>query len=221
MILGLHIRDTLNAGDRWSSPLDYFQFPDSVAADMRSPPDCQPDLVIYGGGSITASSDFKRWTCKTVAWGVGHTVRNRPWEYAMREEHERASALCDLYFIRDLMMPFDVVPCASCMHPVFDEVHEPKHKVVRYSAARRIDVSNVSDPHMTNEDGDITEAVRFLGSAETVITSSYHGAYWAGLLGRKVKTVPWGSKFFYLPLGNLEQCREANRQAYREVMDGR
>jgi hypothetical protein len=136
----------------------------------------------------------------------------------MRSEHERASALCDLYFTRDLMMGFDVVPCASCMHPVFDEEHVPTRKVVRYSAARRVDVSNGEDPHMTNEDGDIETAVRFLGSAEKVITSSYHGAFWAELLGREVEMVPWGSKFFYLPLSNLEQCREANRSTYKKVM---
>ncbi len=218
--LGLHIRNTKNAGDAASCPLDYFEFPDAVVADMRTAPGCEPDLVIYGGGSITASPDFHSWKCPVIAWGVGHHVRAEPWADAMRTEHERASGLCAKYFPRDDVDGFEVVPCASCMHPIFDERIEPRHAVVCYSAARRVNVARGKLPHMTNEDGDIEDAVRFLASGKTVITSSYHGAYWARLLGRKVEIVPWGSKFFYLPSLSLEQCRDANRKAYLAVMNG-
>ena len=220
MILGLHIRDSKNAGDRWSSPLDYFDFPDheTVLGDMRTPPDCVPDLVIYGGGSITASPDFHEWPCPVVAWGVGHHVRKEPWHEAMRAEHKRAAALCVKYFPRDNVGE-TWTPCASCMHPVFDEAIEPVHPTVRYSAARRIDVSNGIDPHMTNEDGSIEDAVRFLASGKVVVTSSYHGAYWAGLMGREVHVVPWGSKFDYLPKLSLAECRAANRRAHESVTE--
>jgi hypothetical protein len=219
-ILGLHIRNSLNAGDRWSSPLEYFAFPGHGVSigDMRDLTDWS-EAVIYGGGSITASPDFRRYGV-TVAWGVGHHVRQAPWHDAMIAEHERAAELCDLYFPRDCVRGFEDrwTPCASCMHPVFDEAHKPAHAVVRYSAARRIDVSNGIDPHMTNESGMIEEAVRFLASGEKVITSSYHGAYWAGLLGREVEVVPWGSKFEYVPQIGLEECREKNRSAHRQVL---
>lgn len=227
MILGLHIRNSPNAGDRWSSPIDYFDFPghETMGDDMRplyAMIESYPawDAVIYGGGSITASPDFRRWPCPTIAWGVGHHVRERPWDEAMAAEHCRAAALCDLYFPRDCVPGFEDrwTPCASCMHSVFDECHIPQHKVVRYSAARRIDVSGDGDQHMTNEDGSIEDAVRFLGSGETVITSSYHGAFWAHLLGRRVQTVTWGSKFDYVPQLTLAECRAANRAAYKRVM---
>jgi hypothetical protein len=219
MILGLHIRDTKNSGDRASCPLDYFPFQGHslLAADMRNPPAVKPDMVIYGGGSITASPDFHAWDCPVIAWGVGHHVRKEPWHDAMWREHHRAASICQMYFSRDLVDGIEHVPCVSCMHPVFDEDVKPVHRAVRYSAARRLDVSNGVDPHMTNEDADIEATVRFLASGETVITSSYHGAYWAGLLGRKVEIVPWGSKFDYLPKLTLEQCREANRNAYRKI----
>jgi len=221
-ILGLHIRDSLNAGDRYSCPLEYFAFPghEIILGDMRAPPSCAPDVVVYGGGSITASPAFRRWPgAITIAWGVGHHVRSEPWDDAMHAEHGRAAYLCDLYFPRDAVRGFQVVPDASCLHPVFDEIIEPRHAVVCYSAARRIDVSNGSDPHMTNEDGSVEDAVRFLGSGRKIVTSSYHGVYWAWLLGRSVKMVAWGSKFFYLPSLNLSQCREANRSAYARVVE--
>lgn len=222
-ILGLHIRETKNAGDRWSSPLDYLPFPGSetIVGDMRSPPDCKPDVVIYGGGSITASPDFHAWLgAKVIAWGVGHHIRRQPWDEAMRTEHVRAAGFCDLYFPRDPIEGFECVSCASCLHPIFDEVMpRPLHKVVRYSAARRVNVeAPAAAPHMSNEYGSIEEAVRFLASGETVITSSYHGAYWAGLLGRKVEIVPWGSKFHYLPKMNLAACRAANYAAHAKVL---
>lgn len=211
MILGLHIRDTKNVGDRWSSPLDYFDF--GTAADLRNPPDCKPDVVIYGGGSI--ATNLKAWPV-TIGWGIGHTVRERPWEDEMLLEHRKAASLCDLYFPRDELPGFDVVPCASCLHPAFDVELEPRCKEVRYSAARRVSVDN-GLPHMTNESGTIEEAIAFLASGERVVTSSYHGAYWAGLLGRQVEIVSWGSKFHYLPKMNLSECREANRKAYEKV----
>lgn len=139
----------------------------------------------------------------------------------MLSEHARAAALCDLYFARDWMPELSRrVPCASCMHPAFDEVLDakPQHDVVRYSAARRVEVQAPSDaPHMTNEDGTIEEAIAFLASGRKVITSSYHGAYWAQLLGRDVETVSWGSKFDYLPGLKLSEARTLQRYAYELV----
>jgi exopolysaccharide biosynthesis predicted pyruvyltransferase EpsI len=76
------------------------------------------------------------------------------------------------------------------------------------------------------------DVIAFLGSAETVVTNSYHGAYWATLLGRRVVVVdPFSTKFFFLkhrPViaalqdytkaisrtriypESLSECREAN-----------
>jgi hypothetical protein len=223
-ILGLHIRNTRNVGDLGSSPLNYFKFRghDVRIADMRTPPeDFKPSLVIYGGGSITSSEHFKRWPCPTVAWGVGHTVKRRPWDEAMEQEHVRASALCDLYFPRDRVPGFESrwAPCPSCMHPAFDDRVLPEHELVKYSAARRVDCSMGPEPHMWNTQGTIEDAIRFLASGKSIIASSYHGAYWGRLLRRKVHVIAWGSKFEYLPDMHLEQCRAANRRAYKTIMD--
>lgn len=223
-ILGLHIRDTKNVGDRWSSPLDYLAFEghEVTIGDMRSPPDVTPDLVIYGGGTIIASPEFRPGHAGqlTVAWGVGHHVRQRPWDGEMEARHELAAQLCHLYFPRDTGTHGELVPCASCMNPVFDNPPPaPVHDVVRYSAARRVMVDEPADtPHMTNEDGTIEEAVAFLASGRTVVTSSYHGAYWARLLRREVRLVPWGSKFSYLPTLSLAEARAANRNAHAAVL---
>lgn len=221
-ILGLHVRNTFNCGDRYSSPLEYFDFPghEVEIADLYNPPDYKPDVVIYGGGSIVAAPEFKRWKGSLqVAWGVGHHERDKPWEEKMIAAHKEAAKKCDLYFPRDPIKGFPTVPCASCMHPVFDKPVPQKDGIVRYSAARRIRVEGPANtPHMSNEDGSIEEAVDFLASGSRIITSSYHGAYWARLLGKKARVEAWGSKFEYLPRLSLAECRDANRRAYREVL---
>ena len=51
---------------------------------------------------------------------------------------------------------------------------------------------------MTNEHADMETILDFLGSGETILTSSFHGAYWGTLLGRKVLAFPFSSKFFTL-----------------------
>jgi hypothetical protein len=218
-ILALHVRETKNLGDLWSCPLHYFKFSgfDVVFADVRNPPlDMRPDVVIYGGGSITTC--LSMWDCPTIAWGVGHTERQRPWGEKMIAEHLRATALCKVYMPRDWMPGLErCVPCASCMHPAFDQALDikPEHDVIRYSAARRVEVKEPADtPHRTNEDGSIEEALRFIASGRKVVTSSYHGAYWARLLGREVEVVSWGSKFDYVPELRLSEARTIQRYAY-------
>ena len=82
--------------------------------------------------------------------------------------------------------------------------------------------------------------INFLGSAELVITNSYHGAYWATLLKRKVVVMqPFSSKFlgFRHPLvvannfditdiknlpvypNALKEAREANSKFAKKVLN--
>lgn len=39
------------------------------------------------------------------------------------------------------------------------------------------------------------EVIDFIASGETIVTSSYHGVYWAQLLGRRVICLPYNDKF--------------------------
>jgi hypothetical protein len=86
----------------------------------------------------------------------------------------------------------------------------------------------------------LDEVIPFIGATQTLLTDSYHGAYWATLMGRKVVAFPTSSKFYDLkhaiPLGDpvdwqklsrlsiaypeaLEECREANRDFYLKVLE--
>ena len=91
---------------------------------------------------------------------------------------------------------------------------------------------------MINTGQNLYLIIEILGSSDTVITNSYHGVYWATLLGRKVVCIPWGSKFnmFKHPPTMaternwvekiekaksypeaLEDCRKANIAFYNDV----
>lgn len=91
-------------------------------------------------------------------------------------------------------------------------------------------------PKLSNN-SDIDKVIEFLGSAENVITNTYHGVYWATLLRKKVIAVPLreSSRFFFFkhpprlvskPDTNfslaqsydcLEECRQVNLDFYRDL----
>ena len=93
----------------------------------------------------------------------------------------------------------------------------------------------------------LDEALKFLSSAEYIFTNSFHGLYWATLLGKKVAVLPWYRKrkhgfsnkfqsFKYRPAyiedvrhflkyidsmksypNALQECRDTNNDFYKEV----
>jgi len=83
------------------------------------------------------------------------------------------------------------------MHDIFDKEFKIKNQVVVYEHKNfPMKNINVDFPKMKNGDS-FEDVINFLGSAELVITNSYHGAYWATLLKRRVVIMqPFSSKFF-------------------------
>ena len=85
----------------------------------------------------------------------------------------------------------------------------------------------------------MNEKIAFIGSCETIVTNSYHGIYWALLLGKKVISVPFASKFYGIspdlthcppwdididaaqapedPKAYLRECRDLNKQFGKKI----
>jgi len=81
------------------------------------------------------------------------------------------------------------------MHPAFDRQRQIKHEIVVFSHKKfQINIPGV--PRLTNTTQSFEQVLDFLASGETIITSSYHGAYWGTLLGRKVLAFPFSTKFY-------------------------
>jgi hypothetical protein len=105
------------------------------------------------------------------------------------------------------------VPCASCMHEIFDDRVDPDVDFVVYNhqdvlapvqdtevvRANELGLKNGVVPRMTDAPNqEMVDVVRFLARGRCVLTTSYYGAYWATLLGRNVIVWPWSSMFSYM-----------------------
>lgn len=221
-VLGLHYRKTDNLGDKYCHPLDYIHFGCShdnkvvsktlstkllKSEDPIAEVGFSPDVIIVGGGAISSklpaiNEAFPK--AYKVAWGVGATKRGSM-EVNSPFIHYNYRAGFALYGTREYLpnSGLDYVPCISCLHPFFYKIPSPTKDVVVYAHA---DFGNLESqarelnlPFMNNKDeGGIYTALSHIASGEVVITSSYHGAYWATLMGRKVAMIPFGSKFMSL-----------------------
>jgi hypothetical protein len=220
-ITGISHSDQPNVGDRNCSPLQYFNFPDAVSISYR---DALPktDVLIVGGGVLPKTIPTAPIR---VAWGVGRSRKGY-----LAKIDAPAHEGWDLIGSRDKgARPW--VPCPSCMSPLFDREYETQHSRVYFDHQS---YPTGGRPSMSNDVADMAEAIAFIASGQTVVTSSYHGMYWATLLGRRVVVVPFGSKFFGFPYpvpmtrygqgegiahpDALQQCREANIAFYQQVL---
>ena len=219
-ILTIHrFEGSQNIGDIVSSPCDYFDY-EATHYDVRrvgNEPLPVADVYLCGGGAITRSlTDLPPNKIK-IGWGIGQSLRPAP-------ATATTTPLTDFDLVgsRDIgIAGTEWVPCVSCMSPLFDEEYEIEHEVVSYMNALKY--SHPDMPYATNR-GTFEEAITFIGSSKVVITNSYHGAYWATLLGRAAVIVnPYNSKFYqykHQPAMEgetpraypdaLAECREAN-----------
>lgn len=233
-----------NIGDRMCGPAQYF-WPDKVRNVGFRYSLSKPENAILGGGQVfdqvakTAEHARSDPAGALVAWGVGIPQKN--WrDETVRQVVESFALFGTRNY--DWKDELDFVPCASCMSPVFDTLPEPRHEMVVFAHRKKTPLLAAPEgiPFMTNVNSPAAEVLSFLAQGETVVTSSYHGAYWAQLLGRKVVCIPYNSKFQTLqhpvtlaeeqnwqkalpaasrvdPL--LEPYREINRAFARRVAD--
>lgn len=149
------------------------------------------------------------------------------------------------------------VPCASCMSPIFRELSDvtPSSRVGYYSHKRvplTLGGRNHSGilhslPYLrngaqsaNNRGSNLRAKLEFMARFEFIVTNSYHGVYWATLLGRRVICQPFKNglhTFRHAPTyldGNdvnaaleqasdypeaLGECRAANIEYYRYLTE--
>lgn len=177
-----------------------------------------------------------------VIWGAGHNIndgkcREITWPDWMGK--------FTLIGIRDYMQGYEWVPCASCMHPAFDNKYEVTNEIIWFEHKKQLikgvemNCGSVPIPRFANSGQNFEQTISILGSANVVVTNSYHGVYWATLLNKKVVCVdPWSSKFWFFRHkpsycrtkewyettkiarsfpNALEECRNANRNFWNKV----
>lgn len=215
MIYFLHHFDRVNQGDVLSGPYHYFDFPEcrriSWDNDILKPSEIaltKSDAVVIGGG-IYFTPNKPRLTKLVksaglfIGWGLGLDERAEPEEFIKQCDllgtRERKSSLIDNTKVF-------YVPCASCMHEVFDRVLEKMagsatasevgkvalHVNGGFNCKELLRALSVKDLPTTRTVDPFEKIIANLAGADCVVTNSYHGAYWGALLGKRVVCIKTG-----------------------------
>jgi hypothetical protein len=194
LVSNVYTMDPRNIGDINCSPLQYFSFPFMVEARHASQTLAPLHHVIFGGGGMLHHKFMgdlcERATGKLVSWGIGHNTHS-----AKTVDYPKYMERFALHGVRDWPSPYEWVPCASCMHTGFDCRYSVQFEAVVYDH-HQFPTGVRGLPTMSNDAPSMNTVLAFLGSADLIVTSSYHGAYWGTLLGRRVVvTNPFSTKF--------------------------
>jgi hypothetical protein len=237
--------DETNVGDWWSPPFKYFPFKEAPVGDILDVNFSltDTDILIIGGGGVgteyfrphlkrIANAKIK----KTVLWGGGvDTVvdQTKKLENSEYDLYGDFYDFIDIVGIRVFSTPqnFRYIPCASCMSDLFFKYRDVKPtKDVGYYNHKRVslsqDINHKLEDTEDNNGSDLEAKLRFLSDYRYIITNSYHGIYWATLLGKKVITVPFKSgllSFKYKPIyswdGVITDDLLHSAKAYSDVLE--
>jgi len=260
-IANIHRIDSANAGDYFSAPYHYFSELNNTALDINgfkkndmnytsgwSNIVSSSHLIVGGGGLLNRSSFTFQMRLfeylaskgkKIVLWGVGHNSKDT------NNQHPRYNIDINKFGmvgVRDFKEGASWVPCASCLHPIFDMPSVVERDTVlimhRRTLKNKANIGKIQDFHVVSNADTLENIVAAIKSSDHVVTDSYHAMYWSILCGKKVVILPNSSKFFdfkYMPLvsslgdfskvipratsfdGVLEECREINRVFAKKV----
>ena len=140
-------------------------------------------------------ADFRGWLVRR-GWRAPSTWSRRL-TYGLDETERAFLDSFGLVGFRDWGTPYRWVPCASCLHPALDRHRDdvPRHKVVYVDHPEFFAIDVKRAPKFSNLKTGIDDLIAFISSGRSVVTSSYHVAYWGVLLGRRVVLAPWSTKF--------------------------
>lgn len=208
--------DPTNAGDWWSLPARYFPLRNDGVHDILSNEKCEQfsGIAVLGGGGIgrpffdkhikqllRQDRDFK-----VIIWGVGEDC----FEDRNSVISDSGSYFTGIFDSADLIgsrvacerSGYRYAPCASCMHHLFFPGRErkPTKKIGLYSHKRVVinhELLGISrEDCFDNSGDDIARKLEFLSQYEFIVTNTYHGVFWATLLGRKVICFPFKSGLY-------------------------
>ncbi len=193
-----------NVGDKACCPADYLDLGDVVRVDVAELEDRRnheilrdADRIVLGGGGVfyfekSVTRLIDEHGHKTVVWGAGANRHGSKVQTYPDNLHN-----CALVGLRDDCQEW--VPCVSCLSTLFDiygNRHGEVNELVVYEHKSFPILSECDWPRLKNN-ATLREALQFLSGGRVVVTNSYHGAYWARLLGKRtILYQPFSSKFY-------------------------
>lgn len=240
--------DWKNTGDTSTDPLIYFKiFAQKNICIYHTMREIRWDLIkrddwiiLGGGGILECLDEFQEVINKllslsahVISWGCGY---NTHYDRMMKVKIDYS-----LFFrctIRDYAVgKEEYMPDVSCMMDLFDRHYDIKREI-GVLEHYEFPIIEFEYEKLTNTYA-VNSIIRFIGESEVVITNTWHGCYWALLMGKKVLVYhPFSNKFEnykYKPTfysGNLqkdieqaksyknilEECREMNRKFAKEIL---
>jgi hypothetical protein len=224
-VVTLNRRITKNAGDLSSGPAQYFpDYANAPQAELTNwnhktigerkkwlEKVSAADLVIVGGGGLLEwdkyqpSFDVIRFlNKKAVIWGAGQNYDTLETWADIKRPYVRDYSHFKLVGIRDYGFEHEYIPDASCLSPLFDKYRKKKPKKEFAFQANRGTAAHTRFMPAGVPDSDIIgntfiemeQILDHFSAAETIVTSSFHGAYWGLLLNRKVIALAMSSKIY-------------------------
>lgn len=169
-------------------------------------------VAVVGGGGLFANEWFAERLDRLACWVEAlPRLRAVVWGAGWNTHYDRAAfadpallEVAELVGVRDRGTAWPWVPCASALHPALDRPAPPTREVAVYAHHRDTALARAAARAglavMDNAGPEVGRAIRFISSAETVVTGSYHGSYWAALAGRRVAVcAAFSTKFDALP----------------------
>lgn len=225
VIVNVHRRQTPNCGDQVSGPLPYLEskqkkvFVDIMRCDGSvetvNEQLSRAKLIIVGGGGLLDMPKFgpaisflaQQYGKKTVIWGAGSNAHPEPVDGVTLISDTSPFALVgrrDYAFWKRKHW----VPCASCLHPSLRKLIAERKSLYKGGTAILennsgqliIEVGSCGQDvrRMGNKSVSFEELISFILSADLLVTSSFHGVYWATLCQVPVIGIPTTNKFFTL-----------------------
>lgn len=206
---------SFNVGDTWCGPEHYFDFLKGVP--VKRPQDYTPGDAIFGGGGLfhtgfeTFMEQARDSGCKTAIWGAGMNRGGRA-----KIEYPEWFSKFALVGMRDYGNPWEYVPCPSCLNRGINMAmsRRPAWDAVIYEASDKPPIRDLIGAHYpawnNARHSDMLGALTFLALGKLVVTNSFHGAYWAMIMGRKVMVFKPPSERFLAFKPQLVVADEAN-----------
>lgn len=190
-VIFTNIRFPGNVGDYWTAPTKYYKFPFNFEhlhfMNILENFDMKNYIVIIGGGGLITTKENHLQNIienlvennKVIFWSVGSNTLNENIGFDILN-HPNVK----LVGIRDIVfnLPFKYVPCVSCKHELFDKeyIGNGIGLVEHVNSTIPLDFPRIKNNTI------IEEFIEFIGSKETIISTTYHGTYWAQLLNKNV-----------------------------------
>lgn len=193
-MLVIHRNDKTNSGDISCNPLQYTTQPHSILdIDLtidgfrQSLTKTSPKAIIIGGGGLIDYSDKWNTNINTaIVYGISLKIPVYCYALGINTHLSDKNQKIPVYFsqatkttIRYHHPEYDLMPCASCLMPIFQKQRDTNTKfaIVQHKAKQ----IPLQYPKITNDMPPET-IIAFIQQAEIIITNTYHAAYWATLL---------------------------------------